>query len=238
MSEPGEPDPTEPTRRIKAIRQRIPVSSRAVAVLGVALGCVGVGVYFAVSSPSPGQTAAAGNLSGKAGHSSASPNGSAVPGPMPGAPGPGRSMTPARAADAPKPLKPAASVSSKVKAWGQGSGGAAMTQVTTQSGSALMAHGAGQYPEMLQACRALTKAVQRAEGAPPIPDSAMQKEYSRSLSAFRAGAANCTAAISQHASGVEDTVTDVNKTVLATALKQFGQGQTELYIATEVLRKQ
>ena len=74
-----------------------------------------------------------------------------------------------------------------------------------------MAHSSGQYPEMLQSCRALASAVQAAQAAPVIPDSAMQTKYEASLLSFKAAAADCTAAITQSSEGVEDTVTNVDQ---------------------------
>ena len=50
-------------------------------------------------------------------------------------------------------------------------------------------------------CNALAGAVQTAEADSPIPDTAMQKMYAASLNAFKQGAADCAAGITQHAEG-------------------------------------
>jgi hypothetical protein len=141
----------------------------------------------------------------------------------------------AQAADTPKPLKPSDPV--RVSAWNKGPAGAALSQVTSQAGTVLMAHGVGQYPSMLQACKALSASVQAAEALPPIPDAAMQQVYAKSLAAFSSGTAKCLAGITQHSEGVEDTVTDVNQVVIQQALKHFSVGISDLYVATQVLRK-
>ena len=100
-----------------------------------------------------------------------------------------------------------------------------------------MAHAGSQYPEMLQYCNALTTAVQTAEADSPIPDNAMQKMYAKSLTAFKVGATDCVAGITQHPEGVEDTVTNVNHAEINKAVSELSLGMNDLYIATEVLRK-
>jgi hypothetical protein len=102
----------------------------------------------------------------------------------------------------------------------------------------MMAHGTRQYPQMLQACKALSGSVQSAEALPPIPDGAMQQLYTKSLAAFDSGIAACVHGITQRSESVEDTVTNVNQTYVKQAVKQFNAGMTDLYLATEVLRKQ
>ena len=161
---------------------------------------------------------------------------SARPGPLPGAPDAGvKGGSKSAAQNGPKPLKP--TDLAQVKAWEADSGGKALTQVTAQSGNVLMSHAGGQYPEMLQYCNALTTAVQTAEADSPIPDNAMQKMYAKSLTAFKAGAADCVAGITQHPEGVEDTVTNVNHADINKAVSELSLGINDLYIATEVLRK-
>jgi hypothetical protein len=156
---------------------------------------------------------------------------------MPGAPTvrkPVKSV--ALAASTPRPLKP--SNAAQTKEWNKGSGGTALSAVTRDSGTVLMAHATGQYTQMLQACRALDTAIKDAEALSPIPDAAMQRMYTKSLSAFSTGVADCEAGISQHAEGVEDTVTHVNQADIKQAITEFSVGTTDLYRATEVLRKQ
>jgi hypothetical protein len=197
-------------------------------ITGAVLGVAAV-IYFLIPSSHNGQSNTAnGSLStatgGQAAHS----------GPMPGAPtvkGGAKSAAPS----GPKPLKP--SDPAQVRSWNAASGGKALARVTTQSGNVLMAHAARQYPEMLQYCNALAGAVQTAEADSPIPDTAMQKMYAASLNAFKQGAADCAAGITQHAEGVEDTVTKVNHADVNRAVSELSVGINDLYIATEVLRK-
>ena len=65
----------------------------------------------------------------------------------------------------------------------------------------------------------------------------MQKMYAKSLTAFKMGAADCVAGITQHPEGVEDTVTNVNHAEINKAVSELSLGMNDLYIATEVLRK-
>ena len=66
---------------------------------------------------------------------------------------------------------------------------------------------------------------------------ANEQMYVTSLNSFKQGASDCMAAITQHSEGVEDTVTNVNHTVLNQAVSEFDLGVRNLYIATEVMRK-
>jgi hypothetical protein len=151
---------------------------------------------------------------------------------MPGAP----SSTKDAATAVPKPLQPANK--SQVASWNKGSGGTALSAVTAAAGDAMMSRAASAYPEMLLSCRSLAAAVQRADAAPPIPDAAMEGEYALALSAFKRGAADCLAGITQHIEGPEDTLTNVNDALISQASAALGTGLKDLYTATEVLRKQ
>ena len=112
-----------------------------------------------------------------------------------------------------------------------------MALITTQAGNVLMAHGSGQYPQMLQACKALASAVQSAAKLSPIPDAAMRTYYEKALTAFESGITDCQSGITQHEEGVEDIVTQVNKADIKAAVKHFSTGMTDLYVATGYLRK-
>jgi hypothetical protein len=217
MSGPPTPELAKPFRWIRQ-------PAAVVVLLVVALAGMSLAVYF-VSSGSPNGQSAAKPGTGKA-------DTDATPGPMPGAPtvrvGSAASVT------APNPLKP--SNPARVKSWNAGKAGAALVQVTEDSGSVLMAYSSGMYPEALQACTALAGAVQQAEVLPPVPDAAMQKLYAKSLDDFKSGTAECEAAITQHLEGVEDDITDVNHPEINTAISQFNVGTKDLYIATEALR--
>lgn len=250
-------DPEAAGRVRKPLRQ-VPRPSRSVAVLTLAVVGISIGVYLAASSSPTGQKAT-GDVSrnvvstSSAGESTAARVGAgAVPGRTPGASTAAHGNTPGartaahgnsapasshgQSADTPKPLKPPSPV--RVRAWNKGPAGAALSQVTSHASTVLMAHGVGQYPQMLQACRALSASVQAAEALPPIPDAAMQQLYTKSLAAFSSGTAKCLVGISQRPEGDEDTVTQVNQVVIHQALNLFSVGMSDLYVATEVLRKQ
>jgi hypothetical protein len=211
--------------------RRIRQPAAMVVLLVIALAGISLAAYF-VSSGSPKGQPAANPGAAKPGTGKGGTG--ATPGPMPGAP-----MIQASSialVPTPKPLKP--SNPAQVRSWNAGKAGAALAQVTGDSGSVLMAYGSGMYPETLQACTALTGAVRKAEALPPIPDAAMQKLYVKSLNDFKSGATKCEAAITQHPEGVEDDVTDVNHAEMNSVISQFSVGTKDLYIATEFLRKQ
>jgi hypothetical protein len=242
--------------------RRIPVPARRTGLLAVSALCVIIaGTVYAVTDSSPGGRPAAAN----AAHSVLGAPGqkpATVPGPMPGAPstqagqgstgtagtgtagtgtagrGTGSAGTDSAkdTAAGPKPLHPGNA--SLVASWKKGTGGAALSAVTLASGSVMMSHSASLYPEMLQSCRSLATAVRQASAASPIPDGAMQREYTAALSSFRQGVADCVAGIVQHIDGPEDTVTNVNKAQVGQAVSAISAGLTDLYVATEVLRKQ
>jgi hypothetical protein len=233
---PEVPDETPPdvslVTRTALIRlakpfRRIRQPAAMVVLLVVALVGISLAVYFVSSSSPKGQSAA--NLAKPA---PGKGDTGATPGPMPGAPM--IQVSPIASVATPKPLRP--SDPAQVKSWNAGKAGAALAQVTEDSGSVLMAYGSGEYPETLQACTALAGAVQKAEALPPIPDVAMQKLYVKSLDDFKSGITGCEAAITQHPEGVEDDVTDVNHAEMNTAISQFSVGTKDLYIATEALR--
>lgn len=204
-------------------------------VAGAALVGVGGIVYLLVGTSSGGHSTGNGSAA-SAGTGAA---GNSVTGGQPGS-GTGASTSGSAGAgalspaNAPKPLRP--HDPGVVSSWNSGSGGKALTRINAQAGTVLMAHGAGQYPEMRAACIALASAVKAAEAAPAIPDTAMQHEYARSLNAFKAGAAQCQGAITQHPEGVEDTVTHVNSAGVKAAVAKISTGMTDLYISTETLR--
>jgi hypothetical protein len=232
------------------LRRLVPKSkkTRSAAAIGVVVAAVAAGVIVAVSSSHSapysasagavlaGQTATSGAAGRSVGNTPTA--GASIPGPMPGAPsGPLKSgHTSTTSSGAKKPIKP--TNPAQVKSWNSGQAGKAMAQVTTLAGTVLMAHGGGQYPQMLQACKTLAGAVQSAAALPQIPDAAMRDYYQKSLNAFKSGIAKCQSGITQHEEGVEDTVTQVNQADIQEALKRFGTGMTDLYIATDYLRKQ
>jgi hypothetical protein len=95
-----------------------------------------------------------------------------------------------------------------------------------------MAHGAGQFVQMRQACSKLATAVRIAQTQAPIPDAAMQKLYAKALTEMAQGAAGCQAAISSHLQGEEDLVVHKDTTMLNRAMSLIAAGAKDLYRAT------
>jgi hypothetical protein len=245
--EPGEPQEPEETEAPEARKpaRRIPASALTTTVAGVAVAVIGLGIYFATSGSAGSRTASGhtpSSVRGVTSSASAASAGRSISGPMPGAPRTPQAAvsasasTPARTQPGPRPIKP--TNPAPVESWDAGQGGKALSAITAQSGSVLMAHSAGQYSEMLQSCQALASAVQAARTAPVIPDSAMQAKYAASLTAFGTAGAECTAAITQSTEGVEDTVTNVDQAKISQSISELNVGIADLYAATEVLRKQ
>ena len=66
--------------------------------------------------------------------------------------------------------------------WWTGPGGAALTTVETQMGSAMQAAGLKMYSPMRLACASLASGIGTAQTGPPIPYDIMQRLYARTLS--------------------------------------------------------
>jgi hypothetical protein len=222
--------------------RRIPASARGVGLLVVGLAVIAA-ILYAVIPSSPGGHATANTAPSV--NATPSAGSTAIPGPMPGAPSSpaaattgkgGAKGTALAGATAPKPLLPANK--SQVASWNKGSGGTALSAVTVAAGNAMMSRGTGAFPAMLLACRSLTAAVRQADAAPPIPDAPMEREYTAALSAFKQGASGCLEGLTQHLDGPENTLTHVNNAVIGKASSALTTGLKDLYIATEVLRKQ
>ena len=126
-----------------------------------------------------------------------------------------------------KPRNPA-----HVATWNAGQGGATLAAISTNLGTALMAHGAHQFAQMRRACVSLASDVASASTQPPIPDSAMQVLYEKALTSLAVGAAKCEAGISSHLEGDEDLVVQTNPALLDTAMSQLDIGAHDLYSAT------
>lgn len=230
-----------PARRWNRLSTRTRIIGAAAAGVVVVAAVLAV-VLSSSSGGQPGGTQAAG-LNGTAGNGAAGAAGSAT-GHGGGAnagntngsklPAPSVTLSANGGPNIPKPIYPGNPKAAG--AWYSGSGGKALTRVNNQAGSALMAHGAGQYREMRAVCDTLTGAVSTAQAAPPIPDAAMQRVYAKALTSFNTGAAGCLNAISQHQDGVEDTVTHVDAAEMKTVVVQLNTGMTDLYEATEALR--
>jgi hypothetical protein len=235
-------------------RKQLIVGVIGLVAVGVVAGAVGI--LTSSSGGTPSATGVVGGTGTAAGGQQPVPGGGAqalstaggsVPGPMPGAPShPAQSgsatspasttpTSPAAPPSGPKPLKP--TDPTQVKSWNSSQAGKTMALITTQAGSILMSHGSGQYPQMLQACKTLSSDLQTAANLPTIPDAKMRTHYQKALNEFAAGVTQCESGISQHQEGAEDVVTQVNQTDIKAAVKKFGTGMTDLYIATGYLRK-
>jgi hypothetical protein len=82
----------------------------------------------------------------------------------------------------------------------------------------------------------LGSSIETARSAPPIPDAAMQRLYTKALAEFSSAAADCRNAISAHPQGAEGVTIDLNKALLHRAMAEFATGSNELYTATAEIR--
>jgi hypothetical protein len=225
--------------RHKAPSRRIPGSVLTVTLLAVAVFAVAA-VYLLIPKSSGSRPAATAPVAG-ATSVSAAKAGTAATGGRHGQPGPvpGSTAKPKVSASAsppqtgPKPLQP--SDPGAISSW-SAEGGKALAHVTTQSENVLAARTARNYPQMLRYCTALAAAVQDAENAPPIPDTAMQQMYMESLNALKQGATDCMAGITEHHEDLEEVAMDVNQAEVDRAMSELGTGVNDLYTATSALR--
>jgi len=120
----------------------------------------------------------------------------------------------------------------QVKAWKAGSGGTALSAVTSEAGDVAQASGLKQYVQMKQACVQLASGVSTAQSDPPIPDAAMQAQYQKALSELAQAASKCQAAISEQPDGDEYVATTQNAGDLSASASALASGSTDLYKAT------
>jgi hypothetical protein len=148
------------------------------------------------------------------------------------------SGSPAQAAAAGAPKQPVGPVALKpgnpshVAAWNAGPGGTALATVSTNVGTILMAHGAGRFLQMKQACVGLAAEVKAASTQPSIPDTAMENLYTEALASLASGAVNCEAGISSKPDGDEYDVIKTNSALLTSAMSDLDVGTRDLYRAT------
>ena len=226
------------TARHKAPARRVPGSVLTVTLLAVAVFAVAA-VYLVIPKSSGSRSAATAPVSGATSTSAAEAG--ATTGGRHGQPSP-LSVSPAKekvSASAsppqtgPKPLQP--SDPAAISSW-SAAGGKALAHVTTQSENVLAARTARNYAQMLRYCTALAAAVQDAENAPPIPDTAMQQMYTQSLNALKQGATDCMAGITEHHEDPEEAEINVNQAEVDRAMSELGVGVNDLYTATSALR--
>jgi hypothetical protein len=120
----------------------------------------------------------------------------------------------------------------QVKAWKAGSGGTALSAVTSQAGAVAQASGLKQYVEMKQACVKLASSVSTAQADPPIPDAAMQAQYQQALSELAKAASKCQAGIAEQPDGDEYVATTQNAVDLSASASALASGSADLFKAT------
>ena len=227
------------TARHKVRSRRVPGPVLTVALLAVAVFGVAA-VYLVIPKSSSGRSAATAPVAGVTSNSAAKAGTTTTggqhgqPGSLPGSPAKqevAASLSPPQTG--PKPLRP--SDPAAINSW-SAIGGKALAHVTTQSENVLAARTARNYSQMLGYCTALATAVQDAENAPPIPDTAMQQMYTQSLNALKQGATDCMAGITEHQEGLEEPQINVNHATVDRAMSELGTGVNDLYIATSALR--
>jgi len=213
---------------------RTSAPARYLSLIGVGFLTIGAITYLAL--PGWADTSAASAVTRVSSVSTGPSSQPTIPGPMPGAPTQ-QPTTPAAPTPSatPTPLQP--SDPARVKAWKSGAGGNALATVTELSSDMLMAQAMKQYTDMLQECKGLRTAVGKAQKAGLIPDIAMQAKYAVALVSFRLAAISCITGIRQVPDGVEDVVTNVNQTVLASAALQLSGGASNLFVGTGMLRR-
>lgn len=214
------PESAHQTRQTQRRRRRVSAFA-VVALLGLSA------LAFSAWSLSASKTADGSALSldqtATAGTGSSAPAGNAP------------ATTPATTRVVPEPVGPVAlkpGSTSQVAAWNAGPGGTTLAAITARLGTVLMAHDARRYVQMRQECAGLAAEVRSAGAESAIPDSAMEKLYSKALASLAAGAANCQAAVSSRQQGDEDLITKANPALLATAMSELTAGTRDLYIAT------
>jgi hypothetical protein len=129
-----------------------------------------------------------------------------------------------------------ATLETQIRRWTAGSGGAALSAVTTQLGNATQAAGLKLYAEVRAACANLSSSVRTAQGAPPIPDDAMQRLYASTLTGLSIATADCRTAVSVHPVGDEGQAIHVNDALLNRSLAELSTGTKQLYTATAEIR--
>ena len=120
--------------------------------------------------------------------------------------------------------------------WKAGPGGAALSSVTLQLGTAMQAAGVKTYVPMKLACRSLASSINAAQAAPPIPDGAMQRLYTKALAGLSGAAADCRNAVSSHPDGDETLAVHVNTVLLNRSMAELAAKSKLLYKATAEIR--
>jgi hypothetical protein len=115
--------------------------------------------------------------------------------------------------------------------WRVGRGGAALSAVEKELGTAMQSAGVRLYATMRLSCVSLALDIRTAQAGPPIPDAAQQRLYARALAGLSGAAADCRNAISMHSSGDESVGTHVHQALLSQSRAEFAAMSTKLYVA-------
>ncbi len=125
-----------------------------------------------------------------------------------------------------------AKLRSALRKWDSGRGGKALAEVSTDMGDALQAGGVKLLAPMKSACGSLGVAIEAAQAAPQIPNTALQKRYIIALTRLTTAAADCRAAISVQLNGDEDLRTEENPALYHRVEAAFTAGVKDLYLVT------
>ncbi len=191
-------------------------------------------VVAAVAIAAPYLPGKVGLIKGSAGSHAAAAAGSsgtagAKPGPVTTTPIPPTPEQQAAAIHVPAPLAAA------LRSWNTGSAGRALSQITTEVGTALQSSGKKSYVTMKSACGNLATSIDAAGNLAPIPDASMQSQYTSALSALAKAASDCRSAISEQPDGDEYVRTTTNPTVLQLAQTELSSGIKSLAAITIVI---
>lgn len=128
-----------------------------------------------------------------------------------------------------------AALAAALRAWNTGSAGRALFQITNDVGMALQSGGSKSYNVMRSTCANLATSIDAAGNLSPIPDAAMQSEYSAALSVLAKAASDCRSAISVQPEGDEYVSATTNPTVLQLAQSELSSGIKSLADITIVI---
>jgi hypothetical protein len=120
--------------------------------------------------------------------------------------------------------------------WASGPGGAAWSAVTAELGGVTQSAGARLYAELRLECANLGSSVRTAQGAPPIPDHAMQRGYAKALAALSVTVADCRSAVSVRPEGDEGQQIHLDRALMKRTAAQFVAESKDLYTTTAEIR--
>lgn len=128
-----------------------------------------------------------------------------------------------------------AALAAALQTWNTGSAGLALSQITNDVGTALQSGGSQAYSAMRAACGVLATSIDLAGTLAPIPNAAMESEYSAALSGLAKAASDCVSAITVQPDGDEYVRTTTNPTVLQLAQSELSSGIKSLADITLII---